>query len=242
MATSRIISTGFWKDSYIIELDACEKLLFIYFLTNSRTTLAGIYEISLREVEFDTGIDAILIAKALIKFQNANKMFYENNWLILSNFIKHQRLNPSIIRGIEKAVDELPTWLQQKINVKKSEGNQLSIFMSGASLNNSFPQEDEINRGNIQTIDSLSTVTPQYNLIKTNLNKLNLKKPTQSQTQESKEFDPAAQTPAQKKAYAIAMEKERESKQHAEAAKLRPKSTLKNPVSNETITERVWRK
>src|SRR5436309_789071 len=61
MATQRLVNTNFWKDTYIIDLDPTQKLLFLYFLTSPRTSLAGVYEISLREAAFDTGIDRDMV-------------------------------------------------------------------------------------------------------------------------------------------------------------------------------------
>jgi len=116
MATQRLVSTNFWKDTYVIDLDPVQKLLFLYFLTNPRTTLAGVYELSIREAAFDTGIDKDMVEKILAKFCADGKMHYEKGWLVLRNFVKHQRLNPSIQKGIEKAVAELPEWLQDVVN------------------------------------------------------------------------------------------------------------------------------
>lgn len=208
MAQSRIVNTDFWKDSYVVDLDKTEKLLFIYLFTNPRTSLAGIYEINLREISFDTGIEKEEIELILRKFGRAGKVFYERNWIVLSNFIKHQRLNPSIIRGIEKAIDELPEWLQSHISLEQSGTSpQISIFNGGEG----FPQ------------DSLSTDTPQYKVIKSNIKKLKEKK-----SKETKPDKPAGDSgelsKSQKRDYAIAMEKEREQKARASNANDRDKS------------------
>jgi hypothetical protein len=122
MASSRIISTNFWKDRYIAELDPTEKLLFLYFLTNPQTTLAGVYEINLREVAFDTGIDRDMVEKILARFCRDEKMWHQDGWVVLRNFVKHQRLNPSIKLGIEKAIADLPAWLQEKLKLLRSNG------------------------------------------------------------------------------------------------------------------------
>lgn len=171
MANSRIVNTNFWKDSYIVELESLEMLLFIYFLTNPRTTLAGVYEITIREIAFDTRLSEQFIAETLQKFSRDGKMYYERNWLVLTNFIKHQRLNPSIIRGIEKAIEELPEWLSQKVELGKNSDNQMSLFITDST----------------QTGDSEGTVTPQYNIIKLNRTKLKEKKAKQQVAGDSKE-------------------------------------------------------
>lgn len=206
MANSRVVNTNFWKDSYIIDLDKTEKLLFIYFLTNPRTTLAGIYEISLREVEFDTGIPAVDIQMILTKFQRDGKMYYERNWLVLANFIKHQRLNPSIIRGIEKAIDELPEWLNKKVNLQEDDSQQLSIFMTDSQ----------------QSVHNVSTDSPQLNIIKSNINKIKEKKEKHNADKpqgDSKEF-----STAQKRSYAKASQADRDQQARAQVARKRKPS------------------
>jgi len=101
MAKQRYINTKFWNDNYIVELDPIEKLLFLYFLTSPLTNVSGIYEISLRRVAFDTGIDKEMVNKILLRFEVDNKIKYENGWLAIKNFVKHQALNPKIQKGIE---------------------------------------------------------------------------------------------------------------------------------------------
>lgn len=218
MAQSRIVNTDFWKDSYIVDLEPVEKLLFIYLFTNPRTSLAGIYEINNREISFDTGIDKEQVELILRKFSLAGKVYYEKNWIVLSNFIKHQRLNPSIIRGIEKAIEELPEWLQSHISLEQSGTSpQISIFNGS----DGFPQ------------DSLSPVTPQYKVIKSNIKKLKEKK-----SKETKPDKPAGDSgefsKSQKRDYAISMNKEREQKARASDASSRGKS---NPEQ----IERKWK-
>jgi hypothetical protein len=161
MATGRIVNTNFWRDTYIIDLDPIQKLLFIYLLTNTNTNLAGVYEISLRQAAFDTGIDKDMVEKILNKFIGDGKMFYQDGWLIVRNFIKHQRPNPSILRGIEKAYNELPEWLQAKLREFSPFYNQMSMDVSVST----------------QTGNRLPTDTPQLKLNETNIIEPNLTQP-----------------------------------------------------------------
>lgn len=110
MAKSRMIDTCFWDDSYIITLDPIEKLLFIYFLTNPLTNIAGIYEITLKRIAFDTGIDRETVIKILGRFEEAGKIYYREGYVIIKNFIKHQDIsgNSKIRKGIEVILNNLP--------------------------------------------------------------------------------------------------------------------------------------
>lgn len=105
---NRMVNTSFWDDGYIVSLDPVEKLLFLYLLTNPLTNVAGIYEITLRRVAFDTGIDESAIKNILKRFTENGKAAYHDGWMYIPNFIKHQSINPKIQTGIEMAFDRVP--------------------------------------------------------------------------------------------------------------------------------------
>lgn len=98
----RMINTKFWDDNYISELEPLEKLLFLYFLTNTSTTICGIYEIPLKKIIIDTGVEKEGIKKIMEKFSSDKKIFYKEGWICLKNFIKHQNYqSPKVAQGIK---------------------------------------------------------------------------------------------------------------------------------------------
>lgn len=114
MSKSRLINTKFWDDHYTANLDPIEKLLFIYFLTNPLTNLIGAYEIEIKRIAFDTGIDKEMVLKILERFSKDKKIFYIDGFIIIKNFIKHQNQNsPKIKTAIEKQKSELPENLKR---------------------------------------------------------------------------------------------------------------------------------
>jgi hypothetical protein len=108
MAKNRYVDTKFWIDTYIINLDPIEKLLFLYSLTNPHTNIAGIYEISIRQIAFDTGIDKDMVEKIFLRFENDNKMLFMDGWLAITNFINYQKMNNNVIKGIEDNLKRVP--------------------------------------------------------------------------------------------------------------------------------------
>lgn len=124
MSKQRYLNTKFWDDSYIINKNPIAKLLFIYLLTNPLTNICGIYEISLRRIIFDTGIDKEMIEKILKRFEEDGKIKYKNGWVAIKKFTKYQKNNPKINRGIEILLKEVPKELMGWINIDK---NRLSI-------------------------------------------------------------------------------------------------------------------
>lgn len=108
MAKNRIINTKFWLDDYIQGLTQKEKLLFLYFLTNPYTDISGVYEIPISHICLETGMNRDEFEKILIKFQQDCKIFYENGWVYIRNFAKHQTINPKVEKGIELGISKAP--------------------------------------------------------------------------------------------------------------------------------------
>ena len=115
----RYVSSHFWDDNYIIDLDPTEKLLFIYFLTNPLTRISGFYEISLKRIAFDTGIDRDMVAKILGRFEEAEKIYYCEGFVIIPNFPKYQLYNPNMKKSILNDIESAPESLKQSKGFKK---------------------------------------------------------------------------------------------------------------------------
>jgi hypothetical protein len=116
MAKKRYINTKFWSDNYISELDPIEKLLFIYFITNPYTDICGIYEISLKQMALDTGIDQQeMLPKIINRFSLDDKIYYIDGWVYVKNFQKHQAVNESVLRGIERSLQDVPCEIMAQI-------------------------------------------------------------------------------------------------------------------------------
>jgi hypothetical protein len=112
VAHFRYINTAIWDDDWFVELDALEQHLFIYFLTNSYSNIAGIYQIPLRKIAFESGMDQEKVKKILGRFDNDGKVFYEQGWLVMKNWQKHQMLNPNQTQAVVSTINALPDWLK----------------------------------------------------------------------------------------------------------------------------------
>lgn len=115
MAKQRMVNTKFWDDTYIIELESLEKLLYLYLLTNSLTNLSWIYELSIRRITFDTWIDKTMVLKIFEIFKNSNKIYYYEWWIFIRNFIKNQNSSPSIWKWIKREVENVPKHIISEI-------------------------------------------------------------------------------------------------------------------------------
>lgn len=138
MAKSRMINTKFWDDNYTSNLDPIEKLLFLYLLTNTSTNICGVYEIPVKKIAMETGIDKDMVFKILERFTKDNKVFYIDGWIWLVNFIKNQnQKSPLVKKGIDNELEAVPSHIKEQV--------------------------EEITKG----IDTLSHLT-KYNLTKSN--------------------------------------------------------------------------
>jgi hypothetical protein len=136
MAKMRIINTRFWIDDYVSNLDPTEKLLFLYFLTSPQTDICGVYEVPLKVVATETGIDRDMVEKIIKRFSKDGRIFYKNGWVAIKNFKKHQSLNPKVERGIEIGLSKAPVELVRLIDDSLSKPmDSLSHPNSNSNLN-----------------------------------------------------------------------------------------------------------
>jgi hypothetical protein len=117
MAKTRVVNTRFWVDDYTSNLDPIEKLLFLYFLTNPATEICGIYELPLKTVALDTGIDKDMVERILKRFAKDKKIYYSNGWVAIQNFVKHQSVNPTVLIGIKRGLENAPKDLKNKVGI-----------------------------------------------------------------------------------------------------------------------------
>ena len=118
-----MINTRFWSDGWVINLDPLERYLFLYLLTNEHTNICGIYELPIRIIARESGIEDEMIEKMLRKM--TDKIAFIDGWVYIKNFAKHQLYNESVKIGIEKARKEIPERILAKI---------IEIEQSGVSL------------------------------------------------------------------------------------------------------------
>lgn len=110
MAKQRYISTSFWDDAWIQELDPSEKLLYLYLMTNPLTNIAGVYKITVRRIVFDTGFNKDTVTRILGRFKKDKKAVLHGEYMIIPSWPKHQQWDKrtKIRDGIEAVLKEIP--------------------------------------------------------------------------------------------------------------------------------------
>lgn len=91
MAVFRKVHVSFWKDVFVEGLTPEQKFFYLYLLTNDRTTQCGIYEITTRQMSYDTGYNFDTIDKLIGFFELKQKLRYnrETSEMALKNWPKY---------------------------------------------------------------------------------------------------------------------------------------------------------
>jgi DnaD/phage-associated family protein len=128
MADYRNIQTRTWSDSWFSDLSSDAKLLFIYLITNEHATVTGLYEIPVKTIAFETGLDAALIPAMLVAFESAEKAYYRENWVFVVNMQRYQAsTSPKIAARIAADMRKTPEGLLKKMYLARY-GDTVSGF------------------------------------------------------------------------------------------------------------------
>lgn len=150
MAKNRYINTKFWNDGYVSELNPNEKLLFLYLLTNPTTNISGVYELPVKNIVLDTGLGEETVRNILSRFGVDDKVLYIDGWIVIRNFLKHQKQeSPTVRKGIEKELKLIPEYIQKKI---KGIGT-----LSHLNLNSNFNSDLDVNAASPSISEQIKT-------------------------------------------------------------------------------------
>ena len=102
----RVINTAIHQDEWVRSLTLKQRNIWFYLLTAPESNLSGIYQIDLRYMELNTGINLEEIGEIFKKFSKDNRMEYRYGYVILINFLSHQQLNTNQIKRVYKIITE----------------------------------------------------------------------------------------------------------------------------------------
>jgi len=109
MANYRQVHVKIWKDSWFIELEPDEKLLFIYLITNDSASLAGIYELHKRIIVFESGLDKTSVDRILQRFEDDGKVYYRDGVIWVVNMRSyHETSSIKVQARIKADLDTIP--------------------------------------------------------------------------------------------------------------------------------------
>lgn len=125
MAKQRMINTKFWSDPWVVdELNPLDRYLFLYLLTNEKTNIAGVYELSLRTMSNETGIEKEELLRMLSRLES--RVVYVLGWVVFRNTIKHQNYrSPKIEVALARELREIPSDVLQYMDIPVKLGELL---------------------------------------------------------------------------------------------------------------------
>lgn len=112
MADYRQIHTKIWKDGWFLDLCTEDKLLFIYLFSNERANLAGLYDLPIKVIVFETGIPLEQVETCLERFEEAGKVHCSlSDWIWIPSLIRYNARNiesPKIQAHLQSLLSEIP--------------------------------------------------------------------------------------------------------------------------------------
>jgi hypothetical protein len=101
MAIFRKVHVTFWRDEFVEGLTPEQKFFYLYLLTNDRTTQCGIYEITIKQMCYDTGYNDDTIKKLIEYFIGTGKVRYssETKEIALKNWVKYNDSNSPKVKA-----------------------------------------------------------------------------------------------------------------------------------------------
>jgi hypothetical protein len=100
----RGFQTELWTDPFIQGLSPEAKLLFIYLWTNKHCNQAGLYEITLKTMAFDTGLSQESLPSLLKQLEPKVSWFPDQNIIWVRNFLKRQCKSQSFLIAAAKCL------------------------------------------------------------------------------------------------------------------------------------------
>ena len=118
----RSVDTRFWEDGWVRKLNALDRYLFLYILTNTHTNWCGIYELDLPLMAFECGLDKEDLERCMLP-RLSPKVIYVDGWVYIPNYKKyHLNKTDSTQLGYERAFKQVPEEIRLRIKEIDSKG------------------------------------------------------------------------------------------------------------------------
>ena len=161
MALYRTITLSFWNDNKIVDdFTPEDRYFYLYILTNPHTNLIGCYEISVKQMSYETGYNVETIKKLIERMQSIHQVIiYKNETkeILIKNWYKYNwTKSDKLIKNIEKNInlikdDELKKIVLDIVDCFKNDrvyiGYQYPMHTS-VTVTNTITNTNNINNNN----------------------------------------------------------------------------------------------
>jgi hypothetical protein len=111
----RAVYTAKWRDPWHSELSLAAKVLFDYCITTDRQTACGVFEASVRQLAYETGIPAGDVPAALAELAPRVQHWPAHQRLFVRSFYRYQKTGPGFQQSAARAVKALPLAIQAAV-------------------------------------------------------------------------------------------------------------------------------
>jgi hypothetical protein len=125
----RSITLGIWTDAWFEELKAAEKLVWLHLLTHPNSNMIGFFDISIKRIASDCSLERTEVEQALSQFANQEKAFVYGTKVWLCNFVKHQDMNPNMMKNAKTGFIDIPEEVKKQMF---SDNNKAFVLISEA--------------------------------------------------------------------------------------------------------------
>ena len=113
----RTVDQRFWSDVWVRKLNALDRYLFLYLITNEHVNWSGIYELDIAMMAFESGINKEDLIQSMLP-RLSPKVIYEDGWIFVKNFDRYHSGGPNAEKGRKDAIGKLPERIRAKISLE----------------------------------------------------------------------------------------------------------------------------
>lgn len=144
----RSIDSRVWSDGWIRKLNALDRYLFLYLLTNDHSTWCGVYELDIAMMAFESGIDREDLERSMLP-RLSPKVIYVDGWVYIPNWMKYHlsssgTVSPQHKKGFDSAWKAVPERIRLKIKEIESNGYPIQgVSPSSSSFSSAYQGESK---------------------------------------------------------------------------------------------------
>lgn len=103
----RGFNTDYWADTFVESLPSGGKLLYAYLWTNPHCNQAGLYEITLDRISYETKLPLEGLPTLMKALEPKVKWYPEQNLVWVKNFIKRQSKSPKFLVAAARSLSSI---------------------------------------------------------------------------------------------------------------------------------------
>ena len=167
----RTINQSFWTDSKVDDdFTPEDKYFMLYLLTNPHTQMIGCYEISMKQMERETGYNEDTVKRLIHRLQDSHKVIkfdFNTKEVLIVNYWKYNwNKSPAVLTALKNKLDDIKSeefrnFIIEKMN--KLYGTDKVCIPYGEGIDTlSTPYDDGIDTLSTPYDDGIDTVYTPY--------------------------------------------------------------------------------